>query len=90
AAGSPRGTTLERLTAAREKDILTADEAAALGQAWSTGLGMELRSWRHGTWGQEETMRSLPALDRSAYGAAARLVSVALRSIAGRHGIALP
>jgi len=79
-----------RLSEAQRQGILTQDEAEALNQAWATGLGMELRAWRHGTWGQEETMRSLPSLDRSAYGAAARLVSVALRSIAGRHGIALP
>lgn len=79
-----------RLDWARRQGILTQDEAEALTQAWVTGLGMQLRAWRHGTWGQEETLRSLPSLDRSAYGAAARLVSVALRSIAGRHGIALP
>ncbi|MDO5669649.1 MAG: putative nucleotidyltransferase substrate binding domain-containing protein [Corynebacterium sp.] len=89
-AGARGGNAPHRLGTAQHQGILTEDEAEALTQAWSTGLSMELRAWRHGTWGQEETMRSLPSLDRSAYGAAARLVSVALRSIAGRHGIALP
>lgn len=88
-ADASSGDAPHRLDRARDHGVLTEDEAEALTQAWATGLSMELRSWRHGTWGEEETMRSLPSLDRSAYGAAARLVSVALRSIAGRHGLSV-
>lgn len=86
-AGVAAGDVPGRLSGARDGGVLTDDEAQALLQAWDTGLSLELRRWRHDAWAEGAPLRSLPALDRSAYGAAARLVSVALRSVAGRHGI---
>lgn len=84
------GDVAHRLSAAADRDVLTADEAEALTQAWDTGLTLELRRWRHHAWDDSTMLSSLPALDRSAYGAAARLVSVALRSLAGRRGVDMP
>ncbi|MDO5513078.1 putative nucleotidyltransferase substrate binding domain-containing protein [Corynebacterium sp.] len=86
-AGTTDGDTHHRLTQAQAQGVLTEDEAQALNQTWDTGLALELRRWRFNAWDADTSMRSLPSLDRSAYGAAARLVSVALRSIAGRHDI---
>lgn len=81
--------TLDRLTGGVTNGSLTEDEAFALTQAWETGIALQLRRWRDGVPGHEILVEDLPALDRSAYGAAARLVGGALRSLAARHGLSL-
>ena len=81
--------TLDRLTGGVTNGSLTEDEASALTQAWETGIALQLRRWRDGVPGHEILVEDLPALDRSAYGAAARLVGGALRSLAARHGLSL-
>ena len=81
--------TLDRLTAGVAAGRLTEDEASALSQAWETGVALQLRRWRDGVPDHEILVEDLPALDRSAYGAAARLVGGALRSLAARHGLSL-
>lgn len=81
--------TLDRLSAGVANGSLTEEEASALGQAWETGIALQLRRWRDGVPDHEIAVDDLPALDRSAYGAAARLVGGALRSLAARHDLSL-
>ncbi|WP_156227146.1 putative nucleotidyltransferase substrate binding domain-containing protein [Corynebacterium comes] len=81
--------TLERLAAGHNSGLLTEDEAEALSQAWETGVALQFRRWVDRVDSQPTTLGDLPALHRSAYGAAARQVSGVLRSLAGRHGITL-
>ncbi|HHU68258.1 MAG TPA: nucleotidyltransferase, partial [Corynebacterium sp.] len=58
-------------------------------QAWETALALQFRRWADRVDKQEVTLGDLPALHRSAYGAAARSVAGVLRSLAGRHGVPL-
>ncbi len=83
------GSTLDRLLAGAEAGTLTRDEAESLSQAWETALALQFRRWADHVDRQEATLRDLPALHRSAYGAAARSVAGVLRALAGRHGIPL-
>lgn len=81
--------TPERLAAGRRSGVLTADEEEALTQAWETALALQFRRWADRVDAQPTALGDMPALHRSAYGAAARQVSGVLRSLAGRHGITL-
>ncbi|NLA56585.1 MAG: hypothetical protein GX859_09900 [Corynebacterium humireducens] len=81
--------TLDRLSAGLEAGVLTEDEVEALAQAWETALALQFRRWADRVEKQDVTLGDLPALHRSAYGATARMVAGVLRSLAGRHGVAL-
>lgn len=89
AAGAAVSQTPERLTAGRASGFLSGGEADALRQAWETGLSLWFRRWADRVEGQPAQLDDLTALDRSAYGAAARMIAAVIRSLAVRHGIAL-
>lgn len=88
-ASSTETTTRARLSDALAAGILTADEADSLTQAWNTGAALEMNRWYDNLPGDTTLIANLSAVDRSAYGAAARLVASALRSLAARHNISL-
>ncbi|GAB3939059.1 hypothetical protein GCM10028828_00470 [Corynebacterium tapiri] len=81
--------TPDRLAAGTSNGLLTEDESAALLQAWTTGLTLCLRRWAGRVSDREVTLGDLPAIDRSAYGDAARTVSTCIRAVAARHDIAV-
>lgn len=81
--------TPERLEAGHDRGLLTEDEVQALSQAWETALALQFRRWADRVDSQPAALGDLPALHRSAYGAAARQVAGVLRALAGRHGITL-
>ncbi|GAB2506423.1 Putative nucleotidyltransferase substrate binding domain protein [Corynebacterium atrinae] len=88
-ASSTESTTRARLGDAHRLDILTADEADSLTQAWTTGAALEMGRWYEHLSGPTTALAHLSAVDRSAYSAAARLLAGALRSLAARHDIPL-
>ena len=81
--------TLDRLAAGHNRGLLTEDEVEALSQAWETAVALQFRRWADRADSRPPALGDLPALHRSAYGAAARQVAGVLRALAGRHGITL-
>lgn len=81
--------TVERLAAGHNRKLLTVDEVEALSQAWETAVALQFRRWSDGVDSRPAALGDLPALHRSAYGAAARQVAGVLRALAGRHDITL-
>lgn len=84
AAPSPRPT-LDRLEIAIERQLLTDSEAQSLAMAWETGISIEMRRWLENMDGRSTTLANLPALDRTAYGAACRLVAETFAAISARE-----
>lgn len=89
AADSPARSTPERLAAARAGGWLADAEVDALEQARATGLALQYRRWADRVDTHPATLGDLTALDRTAYGAAARMVAGVIRSVATRHGVPL-
>ncbi|WP_165242023.1 hypothetical protein [Corynebacterium lizhenjunii] len=85
AAPAPRQVA-DRLAIGRERELLTAAEADALSQAWATGLALELRNWHTHVTSADLCWDDLTALDRTAYGAASRMVAQVCDSLGARHG----
>ena len=85
-AGSPAPTTAERLSHARSADILTSDEADALTQVWKASLELQSKRWMDHIHDQDATAWDMPALQRSTFGAAARLLSQVMSSVEHRAG----
>lgn len=83
AAPAPRPTP-DRLAIGRERQLLTPEDAQALTQAWETGLALELRAWFDHAATTGLTLQDLPALDRTAYGAACRMVAEVFDSLQAR------
>lgn len=67
---------------------ITEEEREALLQAWTTGMELEAQRWRDRV-PSALRARELPALQRSAFGAAARSVSLVIRSVAARNNISM-
>lgn len=84
-AGSLAPTTAQRLIHARTASILTADESDALTQVWKSALGLQSKRWLDRIHDQDATAWDMPALQRSTFGAAARLLSQVMSSVADRH-----
>lgn len=82
--------TPDRIGAAQEAGILTPDEADFLYQGWQTGIELQFKRWADRVAEHEITGEDLPALQRSAFGAASRGVADVIRSLAERHEIAIP
>ncbi|MGP6174999.1 putative nucleotidyltransferase substrate binding domain-containing protein [Corynebacterium sp. A21] len=82
--------TQEYLHAALAADILNDDEADLLQQGWVTGLDLQFHRWMDHVENREVTVADLPALQRSAFGAASRGIAWVIRSLAARHDIDLP
>ncbi|WP_347305700.1 hypothetical protein [Corynebacterium sp. SA-MJD20WY100] len=74
AAPAPRPTP-DRIAIGHERELLTSSQRDALTQAWETGLALELRNWRDHVDGHPLRLGDLPPLDRTAYGAACRMVA---------------
>ncbi|AGF71873.1 putative nucleotidyltransferase substrate binding domain-containing protein [Corynebacterium halotolerans] len=89
AAGTADRSTPGRIAAGQEGGLLSAGEGDALQQAWGTGLALQFRRWVDRVDGHPAILGDLTALDRTAYGAAARMVAGVLRSLAARHDIPL-
>lgn len=81
---SPRPT-LDRLEIAIERQLLSPSEAQSLSVAWETGISIEMRRWLENMDGRSTTLANLPALDRTAYGAACRLVAETFAAISARE-----
>ena len=84
-AGSTAPTTAQRLIDARTAAVLTTDEADALTQVWKSSLELQSRRWMDHVHDQDATAWDVPALQRSTYGAAARLLSQVMSSVETRH-----
>ena len=83
-AGSTAPTTAERLADARSANILTPDEADALTQVWKASLELQSKRWMDRIHDQDATAWDMPALQRSTFGAAARLLSQVMSSVERR------
>lgn len=84
-AGSLAPTTAQRLIHAHSAGILTGDETDALTQVWKSALELQSRRWMDGIHDQDATAWDMPALQRSTFGAAARLLSQVMSSVAQQH-----
>lgn len=86
-AGSLAPTTAQRLIDAHSAGILTRDEMDALTQVWKSALQLQSRRWIDRIHDQDATAWDMPALQRSTFGAAARLLSQVMSSVAQRHHV---
>lgn len=86
-AGSLAPTTAERL--AQAGDFLSSDEVDYLTQVWKAGLELQSKRWMDHIHDQNATAWDMPALQRTTFGAAARMLSNVMHSVAQRNGIAL-
>lgn len=84
--GSQAPTTAQRLLDARGR-ALTDDEVDALTQVWKSALSLQSKRWLDRIHDRRTTAWDLPALQRATFGAAARLLSEVLTSVAARHGL---
>lgn len=84
AAPSPRPT-LDRLEIAIERQLLNPSESEALAVAWEAAVSIEMRRWLENVESHSTTFANLPALDKTAYGAAARMVAEAFAAISARE-----
>lgn len=84
AAPSPRPT-LDRLEIAIERQLLSQSESQSLAVAWETAISIAMRRWLANMDGRSTTLDNLPALDRTAYGAACRLVAQTFAAISARY-----
>lgn len=84
AAPSPRPT-IDRLEIAIERQLLSASESQSLTVAWETAISIAMRRWLANMDGRLTTLDNLPALDRTAYGAACRLVAETFAAISARY-----
>ncbi len=84
AAPSPRPT-LDRLEIAIERQLLSPSESQSLASAWETAISIAMRRWLANMDGRSTTLDNLPALDRTAYGAACRLVAQTFAAISARY-----
>lgn len=86
-AGSLAPTTAQRLIDARSAGVLSPDEADALTQVWKSALGLQSKRWLDRIHDQDATAWDMPALQRSTFGAAARLLSQVMSSVADRNPV---
>lgn len=89
AAPSPRPT-LDRLEIAIERQLLSPSESQSLAAAWETAVSIAMRRWLSNMDGHSTTLDNLPALDRTAYGAACRLVAQTFAAISARYSQQAP
>ncbi|MBG9319344.1 nucleotidyltransferase [Corynebacterium belfantii] len=89
AAHSRDFSTRRRIPAAVAAGILTTSQADFLRQAWDAGLQLQFRRWTDRVHSHAATAESLPAIQRSIYGASSRLVSDVIRALAQQYDIPL-
>ncbi|MBZ8176302.1 hypothetical protein GSS88_00575 [Corynebacterium sp. 3HC-13] len=83
-AGSSELSTPRRLSAAAQAGVLREPEAALLIQGFHSGVRLQLQRWLDGVYDHEVTAETLPALQRSEFGAASRDLSQIFRAIHSR------
>lgn len=83
AAPAPRPTP-DRLAIGRERELLTSAEVEAFTLAWQTAMTLQLRSWVDHVPVDGLPISSLGPLDRTAYGAACRMVAEGIDSVRNR------
>ncbi len=81
--------TCDRLADATAAGVLNSDQADYLTQAWQAGLRLQFMRFTDRVHSHATTAESLPAIQRSLYGASARMVSDVAHSLATSHGIDL-
>ncbi|MCS4491613.1 nucleotidyltransferase [Corynebacterium sp. ES2794-CONJ1] len=81
AAKSQEFSTPARLNSAVLAGTLEAAQADYLRTAWESGLGLQFRRFTDRVHGHETTAASLPAIQRSTYGASTRMVSDVFSSL---------
>ncbi|MDO4761837.1 MAG: putative nucleotidyltransferase substrate binding domain-containing protein [Corynebacterium sp.] len=89
AARSTEFSTRARLEAAASKQVLTRAQADYLATAWNAGLSLQLRRFADRVHRHSTTASALPAIQRSIYGASARMVSDVAYSLAAANDISL-
>lgn len=81
--------TLQRLNDAVLIDTLTEEESDSLQQVWRSGLELQSQRWMNHIENQETSAEEMPALQRSTYGAAGRMLSDVMYSVAARNNLSL-
>ena len=66
---------------------MTANQADYLRQAWHAGLQLQLQRFVDRVHSHETTAESLPAIQRSVFGASARMVSDVAHALARDYGL---
>lgn len=89
-AGCTSGATAEMIACAQAGGVLSDDEAESLNQAWMTALELQATRWREGVALHPEPSRNLPALERAAFGAASRSVSLLIAAVQARQAATAP
>ncbi|MBI8999949.1 nucleotidyltransferase [Corynebacterium sp. CCM 9185] len=87
AAGCTQTGVIERIGAARSAGVLLSSEADYLLEAWEAGLELTLTRWLERVQDEPTTLDMLPQLQRSAFGAACRMLADVTRSTADRFGV---
>lgn len=86
-AGSRELATSARIRAGVEGGKLTQQQGDYLQQAWDAGLKLQFRRWTDGVHSHEATAESLPSIQRSVFGASARMVSDVLHTLADSNNL---
>lgn len=87
AAKSQEFSTLARVRDAQQAGVMTANQADYLRQAWHAGLQLQLQRFVDRVHSHETTAESLPAIQRSVFGASARMVSDVAHALARDYGL---
>lgn len=88
AAQSQEFSTLARLADAERAGVLDEAQAGYLRQAWSAGLELQLQRFVDGVHSHKITAESLPAIQRSVFGASTRMVSDVAHALAKKYEVA--
>ncbi|AIU32289.1 Nucleotidyltransferase substrate binding domain protein [Corynebacterium ramonii] len=89
AAGSTDFSTRRRINAGVEAGFLSQTQADFLRQAWESGLDLQFRRWTDRVHSHKATVDSLPAIQRSIFGASSRMVADVARALAADHNVQL-
>ena len=84
-AGSTVTETDRRIAAAEVAGVLSHHEAAYAREAWTAAITLQLHRWADRAGGHVMRWDLLPQLDRSAFGAASRLLSDVFAAVEARY-----
>lgn len=88
-AGSRELATSARIQAGIDGGKLSQQQGDYLKQAWDAGLKLQFRRWADGVHKNEATAESLPSIQRSIFGASARMVSDVLYTLAESNNLSV-
>ncbi|AJC13390.1 Nucleotidyltransferase substrate binding domain protein [Corynebacterium pseudotuberculosis] len=89
AAGSTEVSTRRRINAGVEAGLLSQTQADFLRQAWESGLDLQFKRWTDRVHSHKTTVDTLPAIQRSIFGASSRMVSDVARVLAAEYDVQL-